>query len=99
MIASAQRSSGWSDSFSRHPKTAVLFLYIILSIGMTWPLSLHLNSSVFGDFGDTRGGLWSYWVDIHGLRDAPRCELLAAPLVVIWISSASRSSNSVNPSQ
>ena len=58
---------------------SVLLAYVTLSVAMTWPLTMHVNSALFGDFGDARGGIWSLWTGIHSLRNTPVCDLVSAP--------------------
>ena len=68
-----------SKAINYYTGAFVLFVYTCLSVIFTWPLLLNLKTSLFGDFGDTRGGIWWTWADIHGLRSAPVCDLLSAP--------------------
>lgn len=58
---------------------AVGFIYLALSVALTWPLALHLRTELFGDFGDTRQGIYWLWAKIHGYLDGAVNQLLAAP--------------------
>lgn len=49
---------------------------------MTWPLIFRLNSILFGDFGDTRGGVWAIWAKSSGALDGTVNKLIAAPFGV-----------------
>lgn len=72
------------DKF-QHPcysLTAVFFLYLVLAIVLTWPLLLNLDTSLFGDYGDTRGGVWWIWAKTNGLLDSSANNLIAFPFGV-----------------
>lgn len=53
--------------------------YFMASVLLTWPLVFRLNSALFGDYGDSRGGVWWLWAKINGLLDTPINHLVAAP--------------------
>jgi hypothetical protein len=53
--------------------------YFLFSIFLTWPLILHLESSLFGDFGDSRGGVWQIWAHRNGFLSNPINPMVAAP--------------------
>jgi len=53
--------------------------YFMVSVLVTWPLIFQLDSTLFGDYGDTRGGVWWLWAKINGLLDTPTNHLIAAP--------------------
>ena len=62
---------------------AFIIAYFAFSCALTFPLILHMRSSVFGDFGDSRGGLWWLWAKTNGWLDSNVNELIAAPFGVI----------------
>jgi len=49
---------------------------------LSWPLIFHLNSTLFGDFGDTRATVAWFWISANGLLDAPINHLITAPFGV-----------------
>lgn len=63
----------------RHSYFAALFAYLLGSILLTWPLAIHLDSVLFGDYGDARGGVWWVWAKANGLLEASISSLTAAP--------------------
>ena len=42
-----------------------LLVYFLISILFTWPLILNLRTTLFGDYGDTRGTIWTSWLKIN----------------------------------
>lgn len=68
---------------SRYPALFIILCYFLISALLTWPLVFHLNSSLFGDFGDTRGTAWGIWTRIYGLLDGSINHWIAAPFGVI----------------
>ena len=67
---------------NRHHLWAALASYLLASTLLTWPLIFRLNSILFGDYGDTRGVVWSIWAKSNGLLDGPVNKLIAAPFGV-----------------
>lgn len=66
----------------RHPFFAIIAVFIFyftLAILLTWPLLLNLDTSLFGDYGDTRGGVWWIWAKTNGFLNSPINNLIAAP--------------------
>jgi hypothetical protein len=60
----------------------VFLTYLLASVLLTWPLALHPSSLLFGDFGDTRGGVWWLWAKLGGWLDGAVNPLVAAPFGV-----------------
>jgi hypothetical protein len=58
---------------------AILLLYLLNSVLITWPLAINLSSTLFGDYGDSRGTVWAAWTHIYGLSAS---QLIAAPFGV-----------------
>ena len=67
------------EYLKRHSYFAVLFAYLLGSVLLTWPLVFHLDSVLFGDYGDARGGVWWVWTKANGLLEASISFLTAAP--------------------
>lgn len=57
----------------------VFFAYLGLSILLTYPLVFHLDTSLFGDFGDSRGGVWWLWAYINGHFSESINPMMVAP--------------------
>lgn len=70
-------------NISHHPVLLAILIYFLAAILITWPLAFHLNSSLFGDYGDTRGVVCEIWTKISGLHEAPINHLIAVPFGVI----------------
>lgn len=70
------------DLFTRYPTTCLLFVYLMASVLLTWPLVLNLSSTLFGDYGDSRGGVWLLWCGLNGILDGPINQMVAAPFGV-----------------
>jgi hypothetical protein len=64
---------------TRHAALFTMLAYFMASTLLTWKLVFQLNSTLFGDYGDTRGGVWWLWARINGLLDGPINHLIAAP--------------------
>lgn len=64
---------------ARYPALFVFLGYALASILITWPLVFHLDSSVFGDYGDSRGVVWGVWAQINGFLNTASNDLIAAP--------------------
>lgn len=64
---------------AKRPTLGVMLVYFILSICLTWPLIFQLDSTLLGDFGDSRGTVAWLWAKTSGLFDAPTNYLIAAP--------------------
>ena len=46
--------------------SAILLSYMLLAVGMTWPLALHLRTHLLGDpTGDTGVYVWNVWIFRH----------------------------------
>ena len=64
---------------SARPARAAMLSYLLASALLTWPLVFHMDSMLFGDYGDTRGEVWWLWAKTEGLLNAPINHLIAAP--------------------
>ena len=76
------RFTSTKDFVIRHHLWAALASYLLTSVLLTWPLIFRLNSILFGDYGDTRGGVWSIWAKSSGALDGTVNKLIAAPFGV-----------------
>lgn len=65
--------------FCRSSELLASLAYLLASILLTWPLFFKLGSVLFGDYGDTRGGVWWVWAKTNGLLDASINHLIASP--------------------
>lgn len=70
------------DFVIRHHLWTALASYSLTSVLLTWPLIFRLNSILFGDYGDTRGGVWFIWAKSSGALDGTINKLIAAPFGV-----------------
>lgn len=57
----------------------VFAMYLIASIALTYPLIFQMRSMVFGDFGDSRGSIWSIWAHINTASIENIRTLISAP--------------------
>lgn len=69
-------------SVSRQPALFAILTYFLAAILITWPLVFQLSSSLFGDYGDTRGVVWEIWAKANGLLNGPINHWIAAPFGV-----------------
>ena len=65
--------------FKHYTKYTALLVYFLVSTLLTWPLFFKLGSVLFGDYGDSRGGVWGLWEKSNGLLNTPMNHLIAAP--------------------
>lgn len=70
-------------SDGRYQASFVILTYFLLTVLITWPLAFRLDSSLFGDYGDSRGTVWGIWAKISSLLDGAINHLVAAPFGVI----------------
>lgn len=62
-----------------HPVLLSVLAYFVASILLTWPLIFNLDSTLFGDYGDSRGGVWYLWIKLNAMNDGPINHMVAAP--------------------
>lgn len=62
-----------------HPVLLSVLAYFVTSILLTWPLIFNLDSTLFGDYGDSRGGVWYLWIKLNAMNDGPLNHMIAAP--------------------
>lgn len=43
------------------PETWTFLFYFACAVFLTWPLVLHMNTSVYGHHGDNMGSIWNLW--------------------------------------
>lgn len=69
------------SSLSARTALLSLIVYLGASVLLTWPLVLHLDTAVFGAYGDSFGDIWSAWGRANALwsSDPPGTQLIAAP--------------------
>lgn len=60
----------------------ILLLYFLIAILLTWPMILVLNTHSLGDYADTRGGIWDFWVKSKNLIENNTYGLIGAPFGV-----------------
>jgi hypothetical protein len=82
MVNFRSRFTSQKEFVNRHHLWAALVSYLLTSVLLTWPLIFRLNSVLFGDYGDTRGGVWAIWAKSSGALDGPVNKLIAAPFGV-----------------
>ncbi|HET7402732.1 MAG TPA: hypothetical protein VFJ62_13140 [Usitatibacter sp.] len=73
----ARVEAPWTARFGT--AAAALVAYGAWSVWLTWPLVRGLRSTLFGDYGDTRGWGWWLWAKAQGMLDGPANPFLAAP--------------------
>lgn len=82
-VPATQSPANAGSSFRRSPAWTRVALaaaaYLLLDAALTWPLALRLDSTLFGDFGDTRAQAWGIWANANGLVGDGANPLLAAP--------------------
>jgi len=74
------------DYISRHPVVFVALAYFVIATFLTGGIIFHLDSVLFGDYGDTRGVIWAQWAKNNGFLDSPVNHLIAAPFGVPTVS-------------
>ena len=61
------------------PFVLVFLGYFVLSVLLTWPLTMHLGSQVYGDWCDSRGAIYWIWANTNGFLEGSVNSLLSAP--------------------
>lgn len=78
--------SGRGGCVGCHPALFVALAYFMTSMFLTGGIVFHLDSVLFGDYGDTRGVIWAQWAKINGFLDSQTNHLIAAPFGVPAVS-------------
>ena len=60
----------------------VFTTYFTISAVLTFPIIFQMGSTVFGDFGDSRGGMWWIWAGINGHLNSSINALISAPFSI-----------------
>lgn len=61
----------------------VLLIYCVFITLLTWPLISNLRTTLFGDYGDTRGAVYSIWHYINSPFLQSKGQLIAAPFEML----------------
>ena len=61
------------------PALFAALAYFLVSVLLTWPVVLRVDSVLFGDYGDTRGTAWWVWAKSNSWLEAQVNFHLAAP--------------------